>query len=121
MVNQRRKNDCAIAAVANAANTSYKSVKDCFGPLRNGVNRHELEWILGEFCLWNRVRIRSGQTTAEWLASHKKGTFLLVTSHILDQMGHVVAIIDGAVMGELSDSQMPTYAYRVNGIKNQAG
>ena len=120
MVKQRRKNDCAIAAVANAAKTSYKSVKECFGPLKNGVNRHELEWILGEFCLWTRVRIRREQTIAQWLAAHQTGTFLLVTSHILDQMGHVVAIVDGAVMGELSDSQMPTYAYRVLGIKNRA-
>lgn len=104
-VRQRGKNDCCVAAVANAAGVSYAAVKKALGTYRRGLEGHELGWLLSEFGTWHEVRPRRPPLVSEWLPRHPSGRFVLVlhSGFLLDQ-GHAIAAVDGVVMGEYAES-----------------
>ena len=91
---QRTKSDCGIVAVAKLAGKPYKTVKGVFGRC-HGMQTHELEWLLSEFCQYKRLRPRK-QEFATWLERNKKGRFLVTVTSFLSS--HAIAVIDGEVV-----------------------
>lgn len=102
MVKQRTKNDCGIAAVANATGQTYKAVKEKFGKVdRGGMKIHELDWLLEQFAEWKKVRRpRKDQSAEAWAKKHKTGRYILYLNvSFLQYEGHAVAVVDGDVLG----------------------
>src|SRR5687768_5819324 len=99
MPKQRQKSDCVIATIANLTGHSYRQVKTTCGTTRGGLERHEIEWLLGEFCEWKRYRLRKKQTANEWAASHPTARALLIVEggDFLGDIVHAVAAVEGKV------------------------
>jgi hypothetical protein len=111
-VKQRTGSDCCVAAVANAAGKSYAAVKRTCGPIRGGLQYHELVWLLGEFGEWKETRPRKHPTLDDWAARNTKGRFVVILrSGFLDDF-HAVAVVDGAIMGHYSPEWPVTNYFR---------
>lgn len=102
MPKQRGVNDCVIAAVANATGNSYATVKKRFGHIdRGGVLRHEMEWLLGCYGHW-RIR-HTKRKLSDWVKAVPLGRHVVwLNSSLLGEKGHVVAVVNGQVVGDYS-------------------
>lgn len=110
---QRSGSDCGITCVAQLAGKSYREVKSQFGCVRGGMEKHELEWILSEFCQWERKRVRAGITVAEFATKHLDGRYAVACYQFLDC--HVVAVIDGRIHGWDCGNWMVGRVYKIVG------
>lgn len=93
---QRNNSDCGIVCVARLAEKSYREVRSRFGIVRGGMELHEFEWILGEFCSWTRKRTKK-ISVSEFAERNINGKFAVVCTGFIDF--HVVAVIGGKVAG----------------------
>lgn len=102
MVRQRGKNDCVIAAVANAVGTSYAAVKRICGSCRGGLENHEIRWLLSEFGAWKETRCRKMITLESFLKRNPAGKYVVSQNQMgwLFGCDHAIAIVDGVVLGE---------------------
>jgi len=109
MVKQRGKNDCGIAAIANATGQSYKSIKKRFGKMdRGGMQLHEIDWLLNEFGTWKERRgPRFTTSVTQWAKRRKTGKYVVLLNTLgwmnLSPELHAVAVVDGQVMGHFAE------------------
>jgi hypothetical protein len=97
MVRQRQADDCVVAAVAGAAGASYAAVKRVCGTTRGGLERHEVEWLLGQFGKWKRSRPRKDVTAKRWAAAHPTARAVLLVGSRLNGSDkvHALSAVDG--------------------------
>ena len=99
IIKQRGKNDCVIAALANALSVDYKSIKKRFGVLdRNGMVPNDIDWIVGEFCNYKKTYPKKQIPLISWAMRHRKGRFLVIVDMIFEN--HAAAVVDGMVASE---------------------
>ena len=101
MAKQRQKNDCVVAAIANAAGLPYKTVRKVCGTCRNGLEIHEIEWLLGEFADFKKSRARKSQTLDVFARQRNEGIFVvLVVSDLFTNELHAIAVVNGKIFSE---------------------
>lgn len=76
-VQQRRKNDCTIAAVANALGLTYHRVKTACGPVGKGLYSHEISWLLSKLDAdWQLTRVRKPYPLERFVELRPQGRYV---------------------------------------------
>lgn len=72
-----------------------------FGSVRGGMHVHEARWLLSEFGTWKETRrvAERDRDIEEFARRHPEGSYVVVLDALFES-GHLVAVVDGKILGE---------------------
>lgn len=96
-VKQRYKNDCAIAAIAMVVDKPYTAVRRIIvGPIHQGLDDHEMLWIIRHFGSWRLVLPKKDWTLESW--SKKYPLCVVSYGWLFYDTCHAAAIVNGKLL-----------------------
>ena len=120
IVKQRNGSDCAIAAVANCAGQSYRTVRTTLGDvtIRGGLSYQDTSWLLSQFGDVRPFRVCGYPHISEWAGKKTrigKRFVVMVKAGFCDDDYHYVAVVDGEIIGHCQADWPVTDVFEFSG------
>jgi hypothetical protein len=106
---QRTQSDCVIAALACVTYISYSALKKAFGPLKGGIERHEIESLMDRFQLaWQRQDAQEPITPRQWANLYQRRAILVIEPiEAAGKIRRVLATDEGELFDPANGSSGP--------------